>query len=119
VRRDDLVVSALLAVNAVGDIDPDGRGLDRAMDLPWPSAPPSFANTTIGVIATNAALTKSDALLVAQGGHDGLARCLVPSHTRVDGDAIITAATGPVAAQVDLVRLLGATAVERAVRSLA
>ncbi|MDQ6696873.1 MAG: P1 family peptidase, partial [Actinomycetota bacterium] len=69
--RDDLVVGALIAVNAVGDIDPDGGGLDRAMDVPWPAAAPPFGNTTIGVIATNALLTKADCLLVAQSGHDG------------------------------------------------
>ncbi len=118
VQRADLVVSALIAVNAVGDIDPDGGGLDRAMDVPWPAAAPPFGNTTIGVIATNAVLTKSDCLLVAQSGHDGLARCIVPAHTSVDGDALVAAATGPVEAPVGLVRLLAATAVERAVRSL-
>jgi L-aminopeptidase/D-esterase-like protein len=119
VTRDDLVVSALVAVNAVGDIDVDGGGLDRAMDIPWPTIAPPFGNTTIGVIATNASLTKSECLLVAQGGHDGLARCIVPAHTRVDGDALVAAGTGPVEAPVDLVRILAAAAVERAVRSLA
>ena len=86
--------------------------------MPWPTAPAPFGNTTIGVIATNARLTKSECLLVAQGGHDGLARSIVPAHTRADGDALVAAATGSVDAPMDLVRLLGATAVERAVRTL-
>ena len=118
VQREDLVVSALVAVNAVGDIDPDGGGLDRAIDVPWPAAAPPFGNTTIGVIATNALLTKADCLLVAQSGHDGLARCIVPAHTSVDGDALVAAGTGQVEAPIGRVRLLAATAVERAVRSL-
>ncbi len=119
VHREELVVSALIAVNAVGDIDPDGRGLDRAVEVPWPIVEPPFGNTTIGVIATNARLTKSECLLVAQSGHDGLARCIVPAHSRVDGDALVAAATGTVDAPPDLVRLFAAAAVERAVRSLA
>ncbi|NLV55089.1 MAG: peptidase S58 family protein, partial [Acidimicrobiales bacterium] len=73
----------------------------------------------IGVIVTNARLDKVGCLLVAQGGHDGLGRSLVPAHTRVDGDALIAAATGAVDAGPDRVRLLAVAAVERAVRSVA
>jgi L-aminopeptidase/D-esterase-like protein len=131
VRDGELIVSALLALNAVGDID-DGAELD------WPPPPPetvfgvenpigvntntgdtSIESTTIGLIATNARLDKTGCLLVAQGGHDGLARALVPSHTRGDGDALVAAATGPVDALVDHVRFLAVRAVERAVRSVA
>ena len=94
-RDGDLVVSALVAVNAVGDID-DGSEPD------WPPPPPdvfgadalAFENTTIGVVATNAALDKVGCFVVAQGGHDGIARALTPSHTRGDGDAIVVAASG-------------------------
>ena len=110
--------SALVALNAVGDID-DGAELD------WPPPPPetvfgtSTESTTIGLIATNATLDKTGCFLVAQGGHDGLARALVPSHTRGDGDALVAAATGAVEALVDHVRFLAVRAVERAVRSVA
>ena len=53
---------------------------------------------------------------MAQGAHDGFARALVPPHTRVDGDAVVAAATGDVAADVDLVRLLTVRAVDAAIR---
>lgn len=119
VRVGDLVVSALVAVNAYGSIDPDGRGLDGIEDT-LPAVPPApMGNTTIGVIATNARIDKVGCLTVAQGGHDGLARSIVPAHTRVDGDALIALATGVVGASLDHVRLLAVAAVERAVRSLA
>ena len=56
---------------------------------------------------------------MAQGGHDGLARELVPAHTRSDGDGVVAAATGTVPADVDDVRLLAVAAVAEAVRSAA
>ncbi len=110
-REGDLVVSALVAVNAFGDL----VGND-----PLPVAPTLSAfgeNTTIGLIATNARLDKVGCLLVAQGGHDGLARALEPVHATVDGDALVACATGVVEATVDRVRLLAARAVEDAVRA--
>lgn len=117
VRAGDLVVSALLAVNAHGSIDRDGTGGD-GVEGALPTAGSPLANTTIGVIATNARLDKVGCLVVAQGGHDGLARSLVPAHTRVDGDALVAVATGQADASVDRVRLLAVAAVERAVRSI-
>lgn len=140
-RHGSLVVAALVAVNATGRID-DGTAVDpaeiaRAMDAAfaggtWPSvgpgpvphptgsdgSPGSVASTTIGVVVTNARLDKVGCHIVAQGAHSGLARALVPSHTRRDGDAIVAAATGVVDAQVDVVRYLAMAAVERAVRSV-
>jgi L-aminopeptidase/D-esterase-like protein len=108
----DLVVAALVAVNAVGDvIDPatgrvvagvrsedgatllDVRTLLRSGGLPDARA---GANTTIGVVATNARLTKTEAKRVAQAAHDGFARAIVPAHTTADGDAIFVIATGAV-----------------------
>ncbi|HXH58855.1 P1 family peptidase [Iamia sp.] len=119
VRAGALVVAALVAVNAHGSIDLDGSGLDGIEDVVPQLAPAPLGNTTIGVIVTNAVLDKVGCLVVAQGGHDGLARSLVPAHSRVDGDALVAAATGGVTAPVDHVRLLAVAAVERAVRSLA
>lgn len=110
-RQEDLVVGALFAVNAFGDVlDGDSRAGVSFVE-------PSFENTTIGVIATNARLTKVECLLVAQGGHDGLARALDPAHATVDGDAVVAAATGSVDAPVDLVRALAARATEAAIRA--
>jgi L-aminopeptidase/D-esterase-like protein len=132
-RAGPIVVSALLAVNAFGDVDVDGTALAAAADRLGAStdglavvadAPVSAAsNTTIGTIVTNAALDKLGCLALAQAGHGALSRAIVPSHTAVDGDALVAAATGEVAlddagADLDAVRLLGAAAVEAAVRSL-
>jgi L-aminopeptidase/D-esterase-like protein len=92
-----------------------------ATGSPAAGAAPSGAglgmNTTIGVIATNARLDKVGCLLVARSGHNGLARALEPVHTSVDGDALVAAATGEVAAAADLVAILAARAVEDAVRA--
>ena len=114
VERDgEVVVAALVAVNAFGDVvGPERRPLP-------PAAPVTVGeNTTIGVVVTNARIDKTACLLVAQGGHDGLARALEPAHATVDGDAIVACATGTVDATVDHVRVLAARAVEAAIRSV-
>jgi L-aminopeptidase/D-esterase-like protein len=121
-RRGDLVVAALVAVNAVGDID-DGRipaaVVDGSFDE-WPrEVDVPFTNTTIGVVITNARLDKIGCRLVAESGHDGLGRALYPAHTRFDGDALVAAATGLVDAPLEAVRVLAVSAVESAVRSVA
>lgn len=110
VMPDGLVVAALVAVNAVGDVvDPatgkvvagmrtaDGRGLADARTLLRAGRPVRTMpgqNTTIGVVATNARLTKTEATKVAQMAHDGLARAIYPAHTMGDGDTIFALATG-------------------------
>jgi L-aminopeptidase/D-esterase-like protein len=114
--QDDVVVGALLAVNAFGGVLGEHA---EAVPVPVHVDPgAAFANTTVGVIATNAALSKTECLLVAQSGHDGLARALDPVHASVDGDAIVAAAVGGVDAPVDAVRVLAARVVERAVRNV-
>jgi L-aminopeptidase/D-esterase-like protein len=119
IAHDDVVVAALVAVNAYGDVLQGGDTEPRVPPPPVDTAEASFANTTIGVIATNAVLTKRDCLLVAESGHDGVSRSLSPVHSTADGDALIAAATGLVDAQVEVVRALTASAVERAIRSVA
>ena len=105
-----LVVAALVAVNAVGDIvDPssgqviagtrteDGKHLADARKLLRAGAGRegrSGENTTIGVVATNAKLTKVQAQKMAQMAHDGYARAISPVHTPGDGDTIFSLATG-------------------------
>ena len=135
IRRGELVVSALVAVNAFGDIEPGPGGepvpLDEISVDPVPGAlapevrgvggdagevAPGSGHTTLGVVVTNARLDKAACHLVAQGAHDGYARALFPPHTRVDGDAVVAAATGEVEADVDLVRLLTVRAVDAAIR---
>jgi L-aminopeptidase/D-esterase-like protein len=110
-REGDLVVGALVAVNAFGDL----RGPERAPASAPTPAP--FENTTLAVVASNGRLAKGDCMLVAQSAHDGLARALEPAHTQFDGDAAVAAATGVVETHVELVRLLAARAVEDAVRA--
>lgn len=120
-RAGDVVVSALVAVNAVGSID-DGR----AQDDPGPRwTPPEDefgalenTNTTIGVIVTNAVVDKAGCHLLAQSGHDGMARALHPAHTAADGDALVAAATGLVETDLFHLRVLAQHAVTAAIRSL-
>ncbi|HWI84126.1 P1 family peptidase [Ramlibacter sp.] len=106
-----VTVGALIAVNALGDVldpdtaqviagarAPDGKTLlDSRRALLRGEAPlPVLAgtNTTIGVIATDAALTKAQATRLAVMAHDGLARSINPVHTMSDGDTLFTLATG-------------------------
>jgi L-aminopeptidase/D-esterase-like protein len=119
-RHGGLIVSALMAVNAYGDIR--GPGPVVAGTSAGASPGPTEA-TTIGVIVTNARLSKWQCLLLAQAGHDGLARALEPAHSAFDGDALVAAATGTLdvdadrgTEQVERIRNLAAKAVEAAVR---
>ena len=107
---DGLTVAALVAVNAVGDIiDPhtnrvvaglrseDGTALAdsrRLLRLAGPTQARSAENTTLGVVATNARLTKVGATTLARMAHDGFARAINPVHTPYDGDTIFALATG-------------------------
>ena len=120
VRSGEVEVMALIAVNASGDID-DGVTVAAvaAGDFVQPDVTPFVENTTIGVIVTNAALSKLDCHLVAQTCHDGFGRALVPAHTQGDGDAVVCASTGVVGGDVALVRNLALVATERAIRSIA
>jgi len=78
---------------------------------------PVGENSTIGVVATNARLTKAQATKVAQMAHDGLARTISPIHTMYDGDTLFSLATGTLAAGADpsTVGALAADAVAEAV----
>lgn len=120
IEVDDLVVGTLVAVNAAGlPGGHDRLAVDVARTLRGarPFGTP-LGNTTIGVVATNARLTKAGCHLVAQGAHDGLARSVFPAHTRSDGDAFVAAATGEVEAEPDVVRALAVHVVARAIGSL-
>lgn len=133
VMRDGLIVSAMVAVNALGDvIDPatgqvvagvrteDGLRLADARALLRSGARVqafSGENTTIGVVATNAVLTKTQAAKVAQMAHDGYARSIAPVHTHADGDTIFALSTGTLAGAADASRIgaLAADAIAEAV----
>jgi L-aminopeptidase/D-esterase-like protein len=137
-----LVVGACAAVNAFGDIvDPDGGALiaglrsgrlgplriggrhlladttEMLRTLPGRTALglAHAANTVLGVVATNARLTKAEATKVAQMAHDGVARAVRPSHTLLDGDTLFALATGRVGADVSIVGVFAAQVMARAI----
>lgn len=106
-----LVVGALAAVNAFGDVmnpatgqviagvrTADGEGLADARKIVRAGTPrgdsPVGSNTTLVVVGTNARLTKTEANKMAQMAHDGLARAISPVHTPFDGDVVFALATG-------------------------
>lgn len=129
-----ITVGAMVAVNAVGDVyDPttgaliagvrslDGAGLTGAMPAilrgePLPAVLGGTA-TTIGVVATDVALTKVEATKMAQMAHDGLARAINPIHTAFDGDTIFGLATGTSSREADIT-LIGALAAEVVARAV-
>lgn len=140
VTVDGITVAALVAVNAIGDVvDPatgrpvagartaDGRALLGTMQALRDGTLPTLLQpggaTTLGIVATDAVLTKAAANKLAQMAHDGFARAINPVHTQADGDTIFALATGAAGRSAHLT-LLGAlaadamaTAVLRAVRS--
>ena len=73
------------------------------------------SNTVIGVVATNAKLTKAQATKVAQMAHDGLARVIRPAHTMFDGDTIFALATGQKNADVSTVGAFAAEVMAEAI----
>jgi L-aminopeptidase/D-esterase-like protein len=134
VQVGELKIGALVAVNCLGDvIDPetgdrlagllndDLTGLadtETVMIQSYAEKKNLFAgNTTIGIIATNATLTKSQATKLASMAHNGYARTMRPAHSMYDGDTIFTLATGHVQADVSVLGLLSARVMERAVVS--
>jgi L-aminopeptidase/D-esterase-like protein len=128
-----IVVAALVAVNAAGNVmDPstgqfiaggrsdDGRSIADLRQLLRTNVRPAgrpMENTTLGVVATNVALTKVQATRLAQVAHDGFARAIYPAHTSVDGDAIfaLSTATHNGAANIDQLGALAADVVAEAI----
>jgi L-aminopeptidase/D-esterase-like protein len=112
-----IIVGAIVAVNAAGDVidpksgaviagarKPDGSGfMDSIARIRegYNVRVEAATNTTIGVVATNVALDKSQAVKVAQMAHDGLARTINPVHTPSDGDTIFAVATGAISARAN------------------
>ncbi len=127
-----LIVAALVAVNALGDIvDADGQiiaGLRAAPDSlefissleqikTLSSRPIPGTNTLIGVVATNAALNKELVNKLAQMAQDGLAQAVRPAHTLFDGDTLFGLATGEVQADPNLVCAFAAEVTASAIRN--
>jgi L-aminopeptidase/D-esterase-like protein len=134
VRVGAVTVAALIAVNAIGDVvDPktgaviagartaDGRQrLDSMAALlrgELPARALAGMATTIGVVATDAALTKAQANKLATMAHDGLAHSIRPVHTMTDGDTLFALATGGSGRPGDMT-VLGAMAAEATARAV-
>src|SRR5690606_25064839 len=115
-------VGAIVACNALGDVvDPDtgeivagarkadGSGFLDSRRALLGGMPPrrlvGGTHTSIGVIATDAILTKAQASRLATVGHDGFARSINPAHTMLDGDALFAIATGASGKSLDMMTL--------------
>jgi L-aminopeptidase/D-esterase-like protein len=119
-----IVVGAIVAVNAVGDvIDPQNgqvlAGLRSGRTLEWMKNGKTNSavksNTVIGVVATNARLTKAGATKVAQMAQDGLAQAIRPAHTMFDGDTVFALATGEQDADISMVGAFAAEIMAEAI----
>jgi L-aminopeptidase/D-esterase-like protein len=136
------VVGALIAVNAVGDVVDPASGEILAGTRPAKLGPMRFGgdarfadtlavmkgmtgkaalrfasrgNTVIGVVATNAQLTKEEVNKVAQMAHDGIARAIRPAHTMLDGDTLFALSTGGKSVDVNIVGAYAAEVVAEAI----
>ena len=126
-----LKVGALVAVNALGDVcGPDGQpiagllneektGLSSTLeellqDVDLAAGLPG-GNTTLGVVVTNARLDKTRLTKVAGMAHNGYARAIRPVHTTADGDSIYALSLGELPGDVNVVGVMAAQAMERAI----
>lgn len=128
-----ITVAALAVVNAAGDVyhphtgqllacgQVDGQPVAAETLLFGAGAPQATpgANTTIGLVATDAALSKEDTNRLADVAHDGMARCIRPVHTQADGDTIFALATGTWAGTITETVSLCAAAAEAFARAVA
>lgn len=131
-QKDEIIVAALVAVNAFGDIyrqdgtllagprNPANGKMEKTIDVLLANKAQGFpGNTTLGVVATNASFNRSELLKICRLGHDGLARSIWPVHTMWDGDTIFAVSKGEIAADLNLVSLMAAEVVSEAVRRAA
>jgi L-aminopeptidase/D-esterase-like protein len=145
VSMGELVVGALAVTNAGGDVvAADGQviagvrlpgGVDAALaawaeqeaagvapaaaaePVPPDGPPPPGGSTTLGLVATNAVLSKVEVHRVAVQAHDGMARAIRPVHTSFDGDTVFAVATPRVEAAADMVAFLAEEALAAAIRA--
>lgn len=122
-----LIVAAITVVNALGNVVHPETGeivaggkvngdfvdiTEQLLDADLVSG----TNTTIGVVATNAALSPAETTRVAEMAHDGMARAIRPSHTMFDGDTLFTLATGVhTGSSINTVGILAAEVVAAAI----
>ena len=139
VSPDGIGVGAVIAANPFGSVVMPGSGamwawplerdgefggvppeqVDLDEDFEFPDRPPLGANTTIGVVATNATLDAAQAKRIAIMAHDGIARAIRPAHTPFDGDTLFVLATGKAPgvdpAQLGRIGMMAADCVARAI----
>lgn len=131
VRIGELVVSAIVAVNSFGDVydyetgsqlagvyDYKSKGLLNTYEIMKErgrSGSFGMENTTIGVVATNAILSKAEANKVAELAQNGLARSINPVHTMLDGDTVFTMATNEIKGDINLIGTMASEAMSRAI----
>ncbi|MGF7060888.1 P1 family peptidase [Brassicibacter mesophilus] len=131
IKIGDVWVAAIVAANSYGDvydyktnqllagvIDNNSKTLLNTYELmksDGKTAGFPMRNTTIGVVATNALLTKAYANKVAQMGQNGLARSINPIHTMLDGDTVFTMSTGEIEADVNLIGTLASEVMSMAI----
>lgn len=130
IKKGDLVVSAIVGLNAFGDIFDyhkgkqiagpikDGkmlRTIDYIDKILGSFADIKPSNTTIGAVATNATFNKTELTKIAGMCHDGYARSINPVHTMFDGDTIFSLSTNKIKADVNLVGALAAEVMSMAI----
>ncbi len=126
--RDGVTVGALVCVNAFGDVldhgeviagaQQKGRFIGTADYMLANRVDPSvqmFKNTTIGVIATDAELSKDGAAKLSQVAHDGLARAIEPVHTSLDGDTMFGLSYGQRQGEINAICAAAAEVTRRAI----
>jgi L-aminopeptidase/D-esterase-like protein len=124
VRLGEITVGALAVVNAVGDIFTlEGRPLTGGNPVPLPGVAEAgpLGSTTLVVVATDAGLDRALLTRLCVRGHDAMAVCVRPSHTRYDGDAVFAVSCGTLSGDPDLVGeavfVVVGRAIEAAVRA--
>lgn len=124
-----LVVAALVAVNAFGDVYEDGKVIAGVLNDNKDNYLNTYElmkqgvnkggfnidNTTIGIIATNAKLSKSQCKKISQMAHNGYAKAIFPIHTPHDGDTIFTISTGEIESDVTLLGSLATEVMEKSI----
>ena len=144
VLENGITVAAIVAVNPAGrphnpetnelyarwlELDGEFGGLGNPADLGFSGEPENYLayfqddaalvqNTTIGIIATDAVLTKAQAEKIAQMAHDGYARALRPVHTMGDGDVIFAVGTGAIELEGNAFGAIGAAASDVMARAI-
>ncbi|MFZ0015198.1 MAG: P1 family peptidase, partial [Acidimicrobiia bacterium] len=120
----DAKVGALAVLNPIGDVfTVQGESLTGGSAVPGPPnlVPSDLTNTTLVVLATDAALDRVDLGRLIVRSHDAMGVCIRPAHTRYDGDAVLAVSVGDVAADRDelgeVAFAVTAAAIENAVRA--